>query len=46
MPHTFTNFEYADMMYVYGFCDGSATSAVEEYCRRFPMLRIPDRKVF
>ena len=31
MSHIFTNAEYADMMYVYGFCDGSATAAVEEY---------------
>jgi hypothetical protein len=28
------------MFYVYGFCDGSATAAVEEYRRRFPMRRI------
>ena len=46
MPHIFTNAEYGDMMYVYGFCDGSATAAVEEYRRRFPMRRIPDRRVF
>ena len=46
MPHIFTNAEYADMMYVYGFCDGSATAAVEEYRRRYPMRRIPDRRVF
>ena len=46
MPHIFTNAEYADMMYVYGFCDGSGTAAVEEYRRRFPMRRIPDRRVF
>ena len=46
MPHFFTNAEYADMMYVYGFCDGSATAAVEEYRRRFPTRRIPDRRVF
>ena len=46
MPHIFTNAEYADMMYVYGFCDGSATAAVEEYRRRFPMRRIPDLRVF
>ena len=46
MPHIFTNAEYADMMYVYGFCDGSATAAAEEYRRRFPMRRIPDRRVF
>ena len=29
-----------------GFCDGSATAAVEEYLRRFSMRRIPDRRVF
>ena len=46
MPHIFTNAEYADMMYVYGFCDGSSTAAVEEYRRRFPMRRIPKRTVF
>jgi len=46
MSHTFTNAEYADMVYVYGFCDGSATAAFEEYRRRFPMCRIPDRIVF
>jgi hypothetical protein len=40
MPHIFTNAKYADMLYVYGFCDGSATAAVEEYHRRFPMRRI------
>jgi type IV secretory pathway TrbF-like protein len=46
MPHISTNAEYADMLYVYGFCDGNATDAVEEYCRRFPPRRIPDRTVF
>jgi len=46
MPHNFTNTAYADMMYVYGFCDGSTTAAVEEYRRRIPMRRIPDRRVF
>jgi len=46
MPHIFKNVEYADMMYVYGCCDGSATAAVEEYRRRFPMRRIPDPRVF
>jgi hypothetical protein len=38
MPHIFTNAEYADMLYVYGFCDGSATAAVEEYRRWFPFV--------
>jgi len=46
MPHILTNDEYADMMYVYGFCDGSATASFEEYRRRVPMRRIPDRRVF
>ena len=46
MPHIFTNAEYTDMLYVYGFCDGSATAAVEEYRRQFPMRIIPDRRVF
>jgi len=46
MPHIFTNAENADMMHVYGFCDGSATAAVEEYRRRFPMRRVPYRRVF
>jgi len=46
MPHKFTNAEYADMMYVYDFCDGSAIAADEEYRPRFPMRRIPDRRVF
>jgi hypothetical protein len=46
MPHIFTYAEYDDMLNVYGFCDGSAAAAVEEYRRRFPMRRIPDRSVF
>jgi hypothetical protein len=45
MPHIFTHDEYSDIMDVYGFCDGSATAAVEEYRRRFPMPRISDRSV-
>jgi hypothetical protein len=46
MLHIFTNAEYADMLYVYVFCNGSATTAVEDCCRRFHMQRIPDRRVF
>ena len=46
MPHIFTNAKYADMLYVYGFCDGRATTAVQEYRQRFPMRRILDRRVF
>ena len=41
MPYIFTNVEY-----IYGFCEGSCTAVVEEYRRRFPIRRIPDRRVF
>ena len=34
------------MHLVYGFCDGNARIAVEEYHRRFPDQRIPSRGVF
>ena len=33
-------------LYIYSCCSGSATADVEEYCRRFPVHRIPDRRVF
>jgi hypothetical protein len=46
MLHIFTNAEYADMLYVYGFCNGSTTAAVEEYHRQFRMHGIPDCRVF
>ena len=46
MLHIFTNAKYAYMLYVDGFYNGSATVAVEEHRRRFPMCRIPDRRVF
>jgi hypothetical protein len=46
MPHTFTNAEYADLLYVNGFSDGSAIVAVEECRRRFAARRISDRRVF
>jgi len=35
MPFVFSHVEYCDMHYVYGFCDGNALAAVEEYRRRF-----------
>jgi hypothetical protein len=46
MPHIFTNAEYADMLYVYGFCDHSATAAIEEYHCLFLVCRIPDHGAF
>ena len=46
MPHIFANSKYANKLYVDGFCDGNANAAVEEYRRRVPMRKIPDRRVF
>ena len=46
MPFVFSHVEYCDMHFVYGFCDGNARSAVQEYQRRFPDRRIPSRSVF
>ena len=46
MTHIFTNAEYSDMMYFYGFSHGSAVAALEEYRRLFLMCRIPDRRLF
>ena len=46
MPFLFFQVEYCDMHFVYGFCDGYARAAVEEYQRRFPDRRIPSRSVF
>jgi len=46
MPVVFSHVEYCDMDFVYGFCDGNARAAVEEYQRRFPDRRIPSRSVF
>ena len=46
ISHIFTNAEYAKKLYVDGFSNGNANAAVEEYLRRVPMRRIPDRRVF
>jgi len=31
MPFTFSVADYADMIYVYGFCDGNSVHAVEMF---------------
>jgi len=31
MPFMFSHVEYCDMHFVYGFCNGNARAAVEEY---------------
>jgi len=46
MPFTFSVAEYADMIYVCGFCDGNSVHAVTEYQQRFRNRRIPTRRVF
>jgi len=46
MPFTFPFEGYADMIYVFGFCDGNSVLAVGEYQQRFPNRRIPNRRVF
>lgn len=46
MPRNFSNQEYADIHYIYGFCDGNAGEGVQEYHRRFPGRIVPDRRVF
>jgi len=46
MPFVFSQVEYCDIHFVYGFCNGNAHAAVEEYQRHFPDRRIPSRGVF
>ena len=46
MLFVFSHVEYRDMHFVYGFCNGNARAALEEYQRRFPDRRIPSRGVF
>jgi hypothetical protein len=46
MPHIFTHAEYADMVFVYGFCNGNALAACTEYSLRFPNRRVSDSRVF
>jgi len=46
MSFVFSHTEYCDMQIMYGFCDGSARAAVEEYWRCFPDWRILSKGVF
>ena len=46
MPFLFSHVEYCDMHYVYGYCDGNASAAVNEYRRRYPERRILSKRVF
>ena len=46
MPFTFTTIEYADMLFVYGFCNGNSGEAAREYARRYPNRRQPEKRIF
>ena len=46
MPFTFSVAEYADMIYVYSFCDINSVQAIAEYQQCFPNRRIPSQRVF
>ena len=46
MPFTYSNIEYSDMIFIYGFCNGNASAAAEEYRRRYQNRRHPDARVF
>ena len=46
MPFLFSHIEYCDMHYVYGYCGGNASAAVNEYRRRYPERRILSKRVF
>lgn len=46
MPYQFSNEEYADILFVYGFCNGNSRAAVREYERRFPGRRLPNHQTF
>ena len=40
MSFVFSHMEYCDMHFVYGFCDGNARAAVEEYQRLIEGFRL------
>jgi len=46
MAFVFSHTEYCDMHFVYGFCDGNACPAVEEYRRHFPARQFHIRVYF
>jgi len=46
MPFTFSVAEYADMIYVYGFCNSYSVQAVAEYQQHFLNRRTPTQRVF
>lgn len=43
---SFTNEEYADIIFIYGFCNGDSAAARREYLLRYPNRRTPHVTVF
>lgn len=43
---SFSNQEYAEMHFVYGYCNGNASAAQREYTVRYPDRRVPSKQVF
>lgn len=46
MPCIYANTEYANIVYVYRFCDGNGNAARCEYEVRFPNKRLSNKKTF
>lgn len=46
MPFTYSNIEYSDMIFMYGYCNGNAKRAAEEYSIRYPTRKHPDARTF
>jgi hypothetical protein len=42
----YTNEELTSMHYIYGLADGITSEARRLYRERYPMRRLPDRKIF
>lgn len=43
---SFTNEEYADILFVYGLARGNARAAQRKYQNRYPNRRVPNHTVF
>lgn len=46
MKNFYSAAEYADIVFIYGYCDGNAHLASREYKRRYPNRHQPSHKVF
>jgi len=45
MPHIFTHVENANMVSIYGFCNGNALAACREYSLQFPNVTVQDSRM-